>query len=80
MSHRRKMKEKHKLKHVYNQTKSFYGVGVYYDEDKKRYMRWYAPRIGKFYRRISNKKVRHAKYLINGNSYRKYFDYWWELH
>ena len=80
MSHRRKMKEKHKLKHVYNQTKSFYGVGAYYDKDKKRYMRWYAPRIGKFYRRISNKKVRHAKYLTNGNSYRKYFDYWWELH
>jgi len=80
MSHRRKMEEKHRLKHLYHQTQSFYETGVYYDEDKKRYIRWYAPRRAKYYRRISNKKVRHTKYLVNGNTYKKYFDYWWELY
>ena len=80
MSHRRKVKEKHRLKHLYSQTQFSYGAGAYYDEDKKRYIRWYAPRIGKFYRRISNKKVRREKYLVNGNTYKKYFDYWWELY
>ena len=80
MSHRRKTKEKHKLKHLYDQTQSSYWSGAYYDEDKKRYIRWYARRIGKFYRRISNKRVCRTKYLVNGNTYKRYFDYWWELY
>lgn len=80
MSHRRKTKEKHKLKRLYDQTQSSYWSGAYYSEDKKRYIRCYAPRIGKFYRRISNKRVRRTKYLVNGNTYKRYFDYWWELY
>lgn len=80
MSHRRKMEEKRKLKRLYKQTQYSSRAGAYYDEDKKRYMRWYAPRIGKYYRRISNKKVRRKKYLVNGNTYKRYFDYWWELY
>lgn len=80
MSHRRKTKEKHKLKRLYDQTQSSYWSGAYYSEDKKRYIRCYARRIGKFYRRISNKRVRRTKYLVNGNTYKRYFDYWWELY
>lgn len=80
MSHRRKMEEKRKLKRLYKKTQYSSRAGAYYDEDKKRYMRWYTPRIGKYYRRISNKRVRRTKYLVNGNTYKKYFDYWWELY
>lgn len=80
MSHRRKARENCRLKCLYKQTQYSSRAGAYYDEDKKRYMRWYAPRIGKYYRRISNKKVRRKKYLVNGNTYKKYFDYWWELY
>ena len=35
MSYRRKQEEKHRLKKLYNETKSWYGTGVYYDEDKE---------------------------------------------
>lgn len=78
MSHRRKMQERHKLKHLFKQTKNSL-IGAYYDEDKKRYIRWYSPRIGKFYRKISNKRVRKTKYLPNGNSYKKNYDYEWNI-
>lgn len=80
MSHRRKMEENHRLKLLFNQTQHSYGSGAYYDDDKKRYIRWYAPRRGKYYRKLSNRKVRHTKYLVNGNIYKKYFDYWWTLY
>ena len=80
MSHRRKMKENRRLKRLYEKTQYSYGSGAYYDEDESRYIRWYAPRVGKYFRKISNKKVRRAKYLANGNIYKKYFDYWWALY
>ena len=53
MSHRRKARENCRLKRLYKQTQYSSRAGAYYDEEKKRYIRWYAPRIGKFYRRIS---------------------------
>lgn len=33
-----------------------------------------------FFKRVSNKKVRHSKYILpKGNGYRKLFDYWWTI-
>ena len=80
MSHRRKRQEQRKLKRLYEKTRHSYGAGAVYDKDKNIYIRWYAPRVGKYFRRISNRKIRKMKCLPNGNSYKKAFDYWWTLY
>lgn len=55
---------------------------VYYDEDKQRLIRYNIPghRAAKYFRRLSNKKVRKFPYAMNGGLYRKVYDYWWEIY
>lgn len=80
MSYQRKREEKKRLKQLYDKTKTFYGSGAWYDEEKGRYVQyWIAPRRKKLYKKIANKKVRKHKGDLQGNSHRKVFDLWWEL-
>jgi len=71
-----------RLKKLHDETENQYYVGVYYDEDKKRYIK-YSPnkRAGytKCIRKIANRKVRRSKDLLRHGTYRKLYDYWWEL-
>lgn len=69
MSHRRKMGDIKRLKKARS----------WYDESKGFWKRIYTPRIGKYLRKLSNRKVRRTKYIPNGSSYKRNFDYWWEL-
>lgn len=58
------------------------GAGAYYDEDKKRYMRYSPCRnfgYAKYLRKVANRKVRRSKDCLKHGSYRKVYDYWWEL-
>lgn len=42
--------------------------------------RFYRGKRSKFLKQQSNKKIRrHQSYISNGGSYKKIFDYWWEL-
>lgn len=67
---------------VYYQTKNYYGAGVYYDDQKQRYIRYYPNSksgLTKLLKRVSNKKVRNAKEIHNHCQYKRLYDYWWNL-
>lgn len=83
MSYRRSQEQKRRLHKLYLETKNYYGCGVWFDENKQIYVRYYSSgkKSGKtkFYRRVSNKKVRKSEEVFSYNQYRKLFDYWWTL-
>ena len=84
MGYRRSKERNRRLKKLYDETKNWYGAGAYYDEDKKRYIR-YSPcknsGYTKYLRKVANRKVRRSKdclkhghivrYMIIGGSYSK---------
>lgn len=72
-----------RLEKTYKQTKHSYGSGVWFDEDRGFYYKYTAsntPGYAKMLRRISNKKVRKSDEIGNHGSYRKAYDYKWELY
>lgn len=89
MSWKRCQQNKLKLVNIYNRTKYLYGRGVWYDEDKDRYYRYYISGHGghsnyaNWLKKQSRRKYRRCnKYNYPTNSkahYRKAFDLWWEL-
>ena len=67
---------------TYEATKHGYGSGVWYEEDRGFYYKYYAsntPGYAKALRKISNKKVRKALDVGSHGSYRKEYDYKWAL-
>lgn len=82
MRYRRTQKERHKLLKLYNETKTHYGVGVYYSNKRNRYVRCYLKKPGtkKFLKNQTNKKIRKDKTLYQGNLYRKRDEYWWKIY
>lgn len=78
----RKRVENHRLKRLYSETKYSYGAGAYYDERKKRYIRYSCN--DKALRQIMNRRTRrklkknHEDTVQNGQ-YKKLADYWWTL-
>ena len=82
MSHERSVEDERRLKKLYNETKYYIGTGVWYDERKKRYIR-YSPshksKLPKYLKRLSHRKVRKLNRLMQGNQDRRVFDYWWVL-
>lgn len=92
----RKKVEKARLIKTYNETKHSYGAGVYYSEEKHRYIRYKVSRRTKksynhFLKRYSNRRIRrYNKYVAMTNSEiytkdksrdtHKYCEYWWLLY
>jgi hypothetical protein len=71
-----------RLIRTYEATKSSYGSGVWYDEDRGFYYKYTAsntPGYTKLLKRISNKKVRRATDVGNHCDYRRNYDYKWVL-
>lgn len=82
MGYRRAKERNRRLKKLYDETKNSYGAGAYYSSDKKRYIKYHAcrtPGYTKYLRRLSNRRVRKSDISINGSSYKRLYDYWWEL-
>ena len=65
---------------------------IIYDEAKGVFLTWELPSVeytmveytksipcSKYYKRYSNRVVRHTKEIYKGNQYRKVFDYWWTI-
>ena len=78
-------KNRHKrLAKVYEETKhSCGGGGVWYDEKRGFYYKYPAsntPGYTKLLKRISNKKVRKTAEVGDYGSYRKSYDYKWEIY
>ena len=73
-----------RLKKLYDATKSGYGAGAWYNEEKKRYIRCSNSNTTgytKWLRRLSNRRIRRMKDVtLNNGQYKKVFDYWWELY
>lgn len=82
MGYRRATERNHRLKKLYNETKNTFGSGVYYDDKKQRYIK-YSLRNShgytKYLRKVSNRRVRKSDISMNGSSYKRLYDYWWEL-
>ena len=84
MSHKRYVDRAHRLKKIYIETSNGYGCGVWYDEEKQRYVRYSCKnsdarrRLNRIIRRKYKQNpdaFQHAK----GNAYRKIKDYYWEI-
>lgn len=82
MSYQTKQEEKIKLKKLYEKTKNSCRAGAYYDEDKDRLIK-FSPRrkskYTKYLRKVANRKVRRYSEDLSYGSYRKVYDYWWEI-
>lgn len=73
MSYKRKSDEKKRLKKLWDETKSGYLAGAYFDEERNRYIRYYKSE-NKFYRdwkKQFHKKLRHSETVSN-----KEYDIW----
>ena len=59
-----------------------YPPAVYYSEKKQRYTRIYRSRNSKYYKQLSNRKIRRyqGELAKNGNNYHRLFDFWWSLY
>lgn len=83
MGYHRKREEKRRLKKTYETIgKYYYPGGVWYDENKDRFIRYYRSghhaQLPKFALRLANRKVRRKKdHNYKYSEYRKEFDYWW---
>ena len=82
MSHRRSRETRRRLKKLSVSSPRYTPSGAWYDEDKGRYIRYYARGshgCTKWLRTVANRKVRRAKNVLQGGGYRRVYDYWWEL-
>lgn len=80
VSKRRKWRsEQDVLAYRYNKTGGKYRSLIFYDTDKKRYVKDYRGSASKYIKRLSNKKIRQAEGISNGGNYKKVFDFWWTL-
>lgn len=81
MSHQRKVRDNHKLKKLYDETKNSYAAGAYFDERKNRIVKytchneWFKTHS----RRIVRRRLNNSDILSNGNEYKKMYDYWWTV-
>lgn len=80
MSYRRKQEEKHRLKKLYKETKNSYGAGVWYNEEKHRYIRYTCHNewTKTYGRRLIRRRLKN-KDCPFGCFYKKFYDYWWEI-
>ena len=80
MDYKSKQEEKRRLQKLYNETKTFFGAGAYFDDKKSRIIRFYIyPEGKKFLKKRSRRAVRRSKEKLNGASYKRLYDYWYEL-
>ena len=82
MSYKRSRERRRRLKKLCEESYSFVS-GAWYDEKKKTYRKMESSKESarkKYLRKVSNRKVRRSKDVPNGNKYRRFFDYWWELY
>lgn len=82
MGYKQSKERRRRLKKLYDDTKNSCRGGAWYDDEKERYIRYPSsntPGYAKSLRRITNKKIRKSKDLLNHGLYKKIHDYWWSL-
>lgn len=82
MSYRRSKERKKRLKQLEKETWHSYGAGAYYDEDKKRYIKYSCHNswLKKHSRRMIRHRLKEDKEIFQkGCKYKRKYDYWWIL-
>ena len=81
MSYRSSIEDKRRLKKIYSETKNSYGPGVWYDEEKERYIKldFTSTWLKHYCRKSIRRKMKDNDTFNQKGLYKKYFDYWWEL-
>ena len=82
LAYKQAQNRKKHLRKTYNQTKTKYCSGVWYDEERGYYYKYYAsntPGYTKRLRKISNKRVRRLQDPGHHSSYKRAYDYKWIL-
>lgn len=80
MGYKRSKETKKRYKHLYDETMRHYGAGVWYNDEKGRYIRYWQPRRAKFAKRKCNRAVRRYKGALSSKgAYRKVSEYWWDI-
>ena len=80
MSWQRSRETKRRYKKLHDDTIRCYGSGVWYDEEKGRYIRCYQPRRAKIVKRKCNRAVRRYKgSLPTKGSYRIVSEFWLDI-
>ena len=80
MSYYRKQEDSHRLKKLYNETKNSYRAGVYYDEQKGRFIHYscHNEKTKTRCRRITRRRLKEEE-CCSGCLYKRFYDYWWEI-
>ena len=80
MAWKQSCERKRRLEKTFAKTSRSY-FGVYYDEDKNRFVRLYRQNgRSRYCRRLANRAVRRYRgELPRNGAYRKVYDYWWML-
>ena len=82
MAYKQARNRRKRLIKTYNETKTKCCSGVWFDEDRGRYIKFTAsntPGYTKLLKRISNKKVRKAADIGDHAAYRRSYDYKWTI-
>ena len=83
MSYQRARERNRRLRKLYDATKNGYGAGAWYDESKGRYIRYscHDKDLKAQCRKATRRrlKCRHQDEKLQRGTYKKVFDYWWEL-
>lgn len=84
MGYRRKQQEKQRNEKLYNATKNKYLKGIYFDEQKGRYIKYSLSDNHKkettYYKKMCNKAVRKHRGLLNKSLYKKLTEYWYMMY
>ena len=87
MSYQESVERNRRLKKLLNETKHSFAKGAWYDEDKGRIIKYSPSRNSKYPKYLKQRSAKHFRknynnddYLMQGNTYQKTFDYWWELY
>ena len=77
MGHKRSISEKKKMKKLHRQCADRYVPGgIYYDKEKKRYVRFWRGRRSKWLKNQCNRKIRRNKKAFY-KQHKKETEFWW---
>ena len=81
MSYHRSKERNRRLRKLYEETKHSYGAGAWYNERKRRYIKYTcgSQNIKKCLKKLSRKRARDFKGDMQNSDYKKTFDYWWNV-
>lgn len=82
MNYRSAQERQKRLKRLEKETRHSYGAGAFYDDQKKRIVRYscHNKKLKKHCRREMRRRLKNLDYCSRQKcDYKKLYDYWWEL-